>query len=121
MMRQFFRTLPIELEEAARIDGASRLGVLLQIVLPLSRAGPRDARRDHVHVDLERLPVAPDHDLLRGQDDRCSSASRRSRARTRRTRPLLMAANVMSMLPILLVFFLAQRWFVRGIATSGLK
>ena len=36
MMRQFFRTLPIELEEAARIDGASRLGVLVRIVLPLS-------------------------------------------------------------------------------------
>ena len=36
MLRQFFRTLPIELEEAARIDGASRLGILLKIVLPLS-------------------------------------------------------------------------------------
>ena len=36
MMRQFFRTLPVELEEAARIDGASRLGVLVRIVLPLS-------------------------------------------------------------------------------------
>ena len=36
MLRQFFRTLPIELEEAARIDGASRLGVLFKIVLPLS-------------------------------------------------------------------------------------
>jgi multiple sugar transport system permease protein len=34
---------------------------------------------------------------------------------------LLMAANVMSMAPILLLFFIAQRWFVRGIATSGLK
>jgi ABC-type maltose transport system permease subunit len=36
MLRQFFRTLPIELEEAARIDGASRLGVLFKIILPLS-------------------------------------------------------------------------------------
>ena len=36
LLRQFFRTLPIELEEAARIDGASRLGVLFKIVLPLS-------------------------------------------------------------------------------------
>ena len=38
MLRQFFLTLPIELEEAARIDGASRLGVLFKVVLPL--AGP---------------------------------------------------------------------------------
>src|SRR5262249_27591871 len=37
LMRQFFRTLPIELEEAARIDGCSRLGTLVRIVLPLSR------------------------------------------------------------------------------------
>ena len=36
LLRQFFRSLPIELEEAARIDGASRLGVLFKIVLPLS-------------------------------------------------------------------------------------
>src|SRR5262249_42714707 len=36
LLRQFFRTLPVELEEAARIDGASRLGVLFKIVLPLS-------------------------------------------------------------------------------------
>ncbi len=36
MLRQFFRTLPIELEEAARIDGTSRLGILFKIVLPLS-------------------------------------------------------------------------------------
>ena len=36
MLRQFFRTLPIELEEAARIDGCSRLGALVKIVLPLS-------------------------------------------------------------------------------------
>ena len=34
---------------------------------------------------------------------------------------LLMAANVMSVLPILLLFFVAQRYFIRGIATSGLK
>src|SRR4029079_13766791 len=36
LVRQFFRTLPIELEEAARIDGCSRLGVLFRVVLPLS-------------------------------------------------------------------------------------
>ncbi len=36
MLRQFFRTLPVELEEAARIDGTSRLGILFKIVLPLS-------------------------------------------------------------------------------------
>jgi len=41
LMRQFFRTLPIELEEAARIDGASRLGVLVKILLSAARTGAR--------------------------------------------------------------------------------
>ena len=36
LLRQFFQTVPVELEEAARIDGTSRLGVLFKIVLPLS-------------------------------------------------------------------------------------
>ena len=42
MLRQFFRTLPIELEELGRIDGCSRLGAPVKIVLPLS--GPRSRR-----------------------------------------------------------------------------
>ena len=72
LLRQFFRSLPIELEEAARIDGASRLGVLFKIVLPLSGPGARDGRRHHVPVDVERLPVAARHDLQPEQHDACS-------------------------------------------------
>ncbi len=64
LLRQFFRTLPVELEEAARIDGCSRLGVLFRIVLPLSLPGAGDARDRHVPVDVERLPVAADRDHL---------------------------------------------------------
>ena len=42
-LRQFFLTIPVELEEAARVDGTSRIGVLFKIVLPLSLPGPLDA------------------------------------------------------------------------------
>ena len=62
MLRQFFRTLPVELEEAARIDGCSRLGVLVKIVLPLSAPGALDAGPDHAAVDVERLPLAAGRD-----------------------------------------------------------
>ena len=82
MLRQFFRTLPIELEEAARIDGTSRLGILFKIVLPLSMPALATLRDHPVHVVLERLPVAADHHRHRQPTRRCSSACRRSRALT---------------------------------------
>ena len=48
MMRQFFVALPPDLEEAGRIDGASRLGVFRKILLPVDGAAARDARDPHV-------------------------------------------------------------------------
>ena len=53
----FFRQLPRELEEAARVDGAGRLRVLREIVLPLSAPGAGDDGDHHVHLLLERVPV----------------------------------------------------------------
>jgi multiple sugar transport system permease protein len=120
MLRQFFRSLPIELEEAARIDGASRLGVLFKIVLPLS--GPALATLAVItflwtwndflwplitiyHADNMTLQLG----LATFQGAHQTNTN------------LLMAANVMSMLPVLLLFFVAQRYFIRGIATTGLK
>jgi multiple sugar transport system permease protein len=120
MLRQFFRTLPIELEEAARIDGASRLGVLFKIVLPLS--GPALATLAVItflwtwNDFLWPLITIynPDHMTLQLGLATFQGAHQS-------TTNLLMAANVMSVLPVLLLFFLAQRYFVRGIATTGLK
>jgi multiple sugar transport system permease protein len=120
MLRQFFRSLPIELEEAARIDGASRLGVLVKIVLPLS--GPALATLAVItflwtwNDFLWPLITIynPNHMTLQLGLATFQGAHQS-------TTNLLMAANVMSVLPVLLLFFLAQRYFVRGIATTGLK
>ena len=120
LLRQFFRTLPIELEEAARIDGASRLGVLFKIVLPLS--GPVLATLAVVQFlwmwndflwPLITL-YTPTHYTLQVGLTTFQGAHQTNTN-------LLMAANVMSMIPVLALFFLAQRYFIRGIATSGLK
>ncbi|HZP89550.1 MAG TPA: carbohydrate ABC transporter permease [Actinomycetota bacterium] len=120
LLRQFFRTLPIELEEAARIDGASRLGVLFKIVLPLS--GPALATLAIVTFlwtwndflwPLITL-YTPTHYTLQVGLTTFQGAHQTNTH-------LLMAANVMSMVPVLLLFFLAQRYFIRGIATTGLK
>jgi multiple sugar transport system permease protein len=120
MLRQFFRTLPIELEEAARIDGASRLGILFKIVLPLS--GPALATLAVITFlwtwndflwPLITL-YSPAHYTLQVGLTQFQGAHQTNTN-------LLMAANVMSMVPVLALFFAAQRYFVRGIATSGLK
>jgi multiple sugar transport system permease protein len=120
LLRQFFRTLPIELEEAARIDGASRLGVLFKIVLPLS--GPALATLAVItflwtwNDFLWPLITiySPNNMTLQLGLTTFQGAHQSSTN-------LLMAANVMSMVPVLLLFFFAQRYFIRGIATSGLK
>ncbi len=121
MLRQFFRTLPVELEEAARIDGASRLGVLFKIVLPLS--GPalatlavilfmwtwNDFLWPLIAIINNQRAVTLQLGLTQFQGAHTTQWN------------LLMAGNVMSMIPMLVLFFAAQRYFVRGIATTGLK
>jgi multiple sugar transport system permease protein len=120
LLRQFFRTLPIELEEAARIDGASRLGVLFKIVLPLS--GPALATLAVITFMWTwndfLLPLI----TLYNPDNMTLQLGLTTFQGAHQTNTnLLMAANVMSMIPILVLFFFAQRYFIRGIATSGLK
>jgi multiple sugar transport system permease protein len=120
LLRQFFRTLPIELEEAARIDGASRLGVLFKIVLPLS--APVLATLGVIiflwtwNDFLWPLIAITSEENATLQYGLALFQGAHS---TRWT--LLMAANVFTMIPMLVVFFAAQRWFVRSVAMTGLK
>jgi multiple sugar transport system permease protein len=121
MLVQFFRTLPIELEEAARIDGASRLSILLRIVVPLSLPA------------LATLAVIqflwtwndflwPLVTILTNQDAFTLQLGLATFQGAHQTQwHYVAAANIMSMLPMLVLFLLAQRYFVRGIATQGLK
>jgi multiple sugar transport system permease protein len=120
LLTQFFRTLPIELEEAARIDGASRLKVLFTIVLPLSLPALatlaviqflwtwNDFLWPLVTIYNEKV-FTIQLGLMSFQGSHVNDTN------------LLMAGNVMSMLPMLILFIAAQRYFVRGIATQGLK
>jgi multiple sugar transport system permease protein len=121
MLTQFFRTLPIELEEAARIDGASRLSILVRIVLPLSLPA------------LATLAVIqfmwtwndflwPLVTILTNQDAFTLQLGLATFQGAHQSQwHLVAAANIMSMIPLLVLFLAAQRFFVRGIATQGLK
>jgi multiple sugar transport system permease protein len=120
MLRQFFRTLPIELEEAARIDGTSRLGILFKIVLPLSMPALatlaviqfmwswNDFLWPLIIIDNQsHAPLQLGLSTLQGAHSTEWN--------------ILMAGTVMSQIPMLLLFLLAQRWFVRSVAFTGIK
>jgi multiple sugar transport system permease protein len=120
LLRQFFRTLPVDLEEAARIDGCTRLGVLFRVVLPLSL--PALATLGIVtflwtwNDFLWPLIVITSTDQSTVQ---LGLASFQGAHVTKWN--LLMAGNVMALAPMLIVFVGAQRWFVRSLASTGIR
>jgi multiple sugar transport system permease protein len=118
-LRQFFRTLPIEYEEAARVDGASRLTVLLRVVLPLSAPAM---------ATLAALTFLDSWNNFLWPLIAINSTSAMTLPLGLATFqgahstewPLLMAGNVMSLAPMMIVFLIAQRYFVRSVAATGL-
>jgi multiple sugar transport system permease protein len=121
LLRQFFRTIPAELADAARIDGCSEFGIYARIMLPLAKpalttvaiftflGGWNDFIGPLLYLNSpERFTVS------------IGLATFRSAMYTPRWN-LMMAASTAMVLPVILVFFLAQRYFVQGIVMSGLK
>jgi multiple sugar transport system permease protein len=119
-LRQFFLTIPVELEEAARMDGTSRLGVVFKIVMPLSLPALSTLAAltflDSWNNFLWPLIVvtSENHMTLPLGLNTFQSAHQIHWQ-------LLMAANTISLIPMLLVFLVAQRYFVQSVATTGLK
>jgi len=121
LLRQFFRTIPMELSEAAKIDGASEFRIFLDVVIPLARPALavvalftfmgswNDFMGPLIYlVDQETFTLSLGLSAYQTQHGGTPWN-------------LLMAASVMVILPVVLVFFMAQRLFIQGIATSGLK
>ena len=118
-LRQFFRTLPLEYEESARVDGASRLKVLIRIVLPLATPALATLAAltflDSWNNFLWPLIVVTSTNQMTLPLGLATFQGAHSTEWT-----LLMAANVMSLVPVLAIFFLAQRHFIRSVASTGL-
>jgi multiple sugar transport system permease protein len=118
-LRQFFRTLPIEYEEAARVDGASRLKVLWRVVLPLSVPALATLAAltfiDSWNSFLWPLIAVTSTNQMTLPLGLATFQSAHSTEWT-----LLMAGNVMSLAPMIVIFFAAQRYFVRSVAATGL-
>jgi multiple sugar transport system permease protein len=120
LLRQFFLTIPRDLEDAARIDGCTNFGVLWRIILPLSRPALATLAvftfMGVFNDFLWPLIVVSSEDLKTVQ---LGLAIFRDRYQTDWGQ--LMAASVTATLPILVVFFAAQKYFIRGITLSGMK
>ena len=124
LLRQFFRAVPRDYVEAARIDGAGELRILWSIFVPLSKpvlltvtvfafiASWNDLWGPLIYLHDERLFTMP-VGLLNfvGTSGRAQGSPWH----------LVMAVSTVMMIPIVILFFLAQRRFIEGIATSGIK
>jgi multiple sugar transport system permease protein len=119
-LRQFFQTVPVELEEAARVDGTSRVGVLFKIVLPLSMPAMSTLAALTILTSWNDFlwPLI----VITNTDQMTVPLGLSYFQGAHQTNwPLLMAGNVMSLVPMLVVFVLAQRYFVQSVAGTGLK
>jgi multiple sugar transport system permease protein len=120
LLRQFFRTLPEELADAARIDGCTEYGVYWRIMLPLTKPALAtiaiftflNAWNDFIGPLL--YLTSPDNFTVA-----IGLATFRSVMNTRWD--LLMAASTAMIIPVIILFFFAQRYFIQGIVLSGLK
>jgi multiple sugar transport system permease protein len=120
LLRQFFMTIPQELEDAATIDGAGHLTIYRTIIMPLS--GPALAALG-VFVFINHWndflwPLVTISETNR-KTLTIGLATLQGQYNTEWTQ--MMAGAVLSLLPILIVFFAAQRYFVEGITLSGIK
>ena len=121
LFRQFFTTIPQELEEAAILDGCSYLRIFVQIFLPLSLPVLTTA------AILSFTWVWGDYitpSLFLSQDNTTLAVAMSVGYTTPNGFPLtniLAAGAVLYVLPVLVLFFFAQRSFIRGIATTGLR
>jgi ABC-type glycerol-3-phosphate transport system permease component len=120
LLRQFFAGIPIELEDAARIDGANTLQILWHVMLPLSKPALATIGvftfwwtwnsyfEPYVYLSsVKHFTVSLGLGFFKSQY-----------AYNFR---FVMAASIIAILPIILIFFFAQRYFIEGIQLTGMK
>jgi multiple sugar transport system permease protein len=120
LMRQYYMTIPDELCEAARIDGLSEYGIWARVILPLSKPALaslalltfvntwNDYMGPFIYLTSNRLwTVQLGLRSFVGQFDAEFA--------------MIMTGSVISVVPILIIFLIGQRYFIQGIATSGMK
>ena len=120
LMRQFYRGIPTELCEAARIDGLNEYGIWARIMLPLSKAAIATLVI-FTFVNTWNDYMGPMIYLTRDVNKTVQVGLRRFIQENSSDYHLIMAASLCSLLPVSIVFLCLQKYFIEGIATSGIK
>jgi len=120
LLRQFFMTIPMDLEDAAKIDGCSYFGIYWRIMLPLIKPALaavtiwtfmgawNNFMGPLIYISSpEKMPLAYALQLFQSQHGGEPG--------------MLMAAATMVMLPVLMLFFFTQRYFIEGVTLTGIK
>ena len=123
LLRQYFLTIPRDLVDAARMDGASLFDIFWRIYMPLSKPAVaalaifvfKDAWNDLLHP-LVYLPTDMNQTTLT-----VGLAFFQQQLQAGGKFTVLMAGAFLSILPLLIIFFIAQKQFIEGIALSGVK
>ncbi len=120
LMRQFYLGIPGDLNEAARIDGLSEYGIWLRIMLPLSRAAIATLTI-FTFVNTWNDYMGPLIYLTRDLNKTIQVGLRRFIQQYSADYHLIMAASLCSLVPVTIMFLFLQRYFIEGIATTGIK
>ncbi|MGQ9632409.1 MAG: carbohydrate ABC transporter permease [bacterium] len=119
-LRQFITTIPFELDEAARIDGANTFLIFFRIVMPLCKPALATVAIFSFMFNWNEL-IMPLIYLNKEKLYTITLGMTMFRSQTEMYWNHLMAIAVLAMLPPLAIFFFAQKWFIQGITVTGLK
>lgn len=120
LLRQFYLGIPEELSEAARIDGLNEYGIYFRIILPLSKPSLATLTI-FTFVNTWNDFMGPLLYLNSTKLKTIQLGLRMFISQYDAEYGLIMAASVVSVIPIVIIFLFTQRFFIEGIATSGLK
>jgi len=122
LLRQFFRTIPMELEDAARIDGASRPRVLFQIMAPLARPAIIVVTIQSILGEWNAFMQPLIFLTKRNVWTLALGLNSLQRFETGRDwTHYMMVLGVFMVIPVVIMYFLAQREFIQGIVLTGMK
>ncbi|HZO29918.1 MAG TPA: carbohydrate ABC transporter permease [Chloroflexota bacterium] len=120
LLRQFFLSIPTDLDDAARIDGCSSWGVYWRIILPLSRPALMMVAIYVFNITWNDF-FGPLIYLHNRNNYTISLGLQAFQTQSGPEWHLIMAASLVAMLPVLVLFFFGQRYFIQGVVFSGVK